>query len=54
MAKAYRDMYIDPGVESTASKGDTRKRAKFSDEQLQTLLRGMNVDEIKTKSHFIK
>jgi hypothetical protein len=54
MAKAYRDMYIDPGVETSSSKADTRKRAKFTDEQLQQLLRGMNVDEIKTKSHFIK
>lgn len=52
--KAYRDMYVDPGVETTSSKADTRKRSKFTDEQLQLLLRGMNVDEIKTKSHFIK
>ena len=54
LAKTYKDMYLDPGVETVTSKADTRKRAKFTEEQLQQLLRGLSVDEVKTKAHFIK
>jgi superfamily II DNA or RNA helicase len=54
VAKTYRDMYVDPGVETVTSKADTRKRAKFSDDQIRQLLRGLSVDELKVKSHYIK
>lgn len=52
-AARYRKNYIDPGVASAASRADVRKRAKFNDEDLQKLLRGRAVDEVKIKSHAI-
>jgi hypothetical protein len=50
--RGYRRMYLDPGV-AVKSKADARTRKKFNEDQLRQLLRGVSVDQIKTKRHVI-
>jgi hypothetical protein len=49
--KGYREKFIDPGV-SVHDKSDSKSRSKFDDNQLQKLLRGFKVEEV--KQHSIK
>jgi superfamily II DNA or RNA helicase len=53
IARTYRDSYVDPGV-SVHNKSEAKTRSKFEDEQLRNLLRGLGVEEVKTKQHVIK
>jgi len=53
VAKQYRENYQDPGV-TVKNKTEAKTRAKFDDDQLRKLLRGLGVEEVKTKQHVIK
>lgn len=52
-AKQYRENYVDPGV-TVKNKTEAKARARFDDDQLRKLLRGLGVEEVKTKQHVIK
>jgi superfamily II DNA or RNA helicase len=51
IAQRYRDLYVDPYTKVV--KQQARVRSGFTDEQLQKLLRGGAVDEVKVKKHAI-